>query len=118
MTTTCYACGKELEPVYNPDTEYQFENALWVTFSGSYSMFVDYIGDPELVGYKCVICHDCAHLLCAAVPWAQRLIKPQASHAHTEEYWQANPEHEGWDKAYWEKKGETDGSHEEETRET
>jgi hypothetical protein len=35
----CYACGKAL--VSDADTEYQFDNALWIGFHGGYGMFVD-----------------------------------------------------------------------------
>jgi hypothetical protein len=38
----CTACGITLTPdAACPDTEYQFENALWICFHGGYAMFVD-----------------------------------------------------------------------------
>lgn len=35
----CYACGGAL--VSDHDTEYQFDNALWIALHGGYGMFVD-----------------------------------------------------------------------------
>lgn len=38
----CVACKTELEPdSANPDTDYQFDNALWIKFEGGYGMFID-----------------------------------------------------------------------------
>lgn len=51
-------------------------------------------GQPD---YEAVICHDCAHALCAAVPWIEKLIRPHGSHAHKTEYQEAHPDHRGWD---------------------
>src|SRR5205807_3038064 len=31
---------------------------------------------------ECVICHECAHVLCEKVPWLGHLIMPESSHAH------------------------------------
>jgi hypothetical protein len=132
----CYACGIRLES--DTDTNYQFDNALWIGFHGGYGMFVDacdfptntenqwlrdgngeyllgpdekVIRDPDyrpeyhekriLPGrpdYEAVICHDCAHSASKVLPWLARLIRPEGSHAHAQEYWDAHPEHEGWDK--------------------
>jgi len=36
----CYACNAELEPD-GPDTDYQYDNALWITLDGGYGMFVE-----------------------------------------------------------------------------
>lgn len=105
--TNCFNCSAELKSdSVNPDTEYQFDNALWVGFFGGYGMFVDDIdvswgGAPRMLAgaaEEAVICHECAHELCETVPWIKRLLRPQKSHAHTTEYWEANPDHEGWDK--------------------
>jgi hypothetical protein len=42
IVSKCYACNKHLTPDNaNPDTEYQFDNALWIGFHGGYGMFVD-----------------------------------------------------------------------------
>lgn len=105
--TNCVSCSMELKSdSVDPTTEYQFDNALWIGFFGGYGMFVDDI-DTEF-GYKspmlkgaaeeAVLCHDCAHQLCETVPWIKKLLRPERSHAHTQEFWAANPDHEGWDK--------------------
>ena len=44
-----------------------------------------------------IICHECAHKLCDAVPWFKRLINPHNSHSHKTAYVEANPDHFGWD---------------------
>lgn len=36
----CYACGTELTPEHG-DTDYQFDNALWITLDGGYGMFIE-----------------------------------------------------------------------------
>ena len=51
-------------------------------------------GHPD---YEAVICHDCAHALCVAVPWIEKLLNSHGSHGHGEDYKQAHPEHYGWD---------------------
>ena len=102
----CLACESELtEDMGNPDTDYQFDNALWIGFFGGYGMFTDAIdvmlGNKEVLikgaAHEAVICHDCAHALCEQVPWIGKLIEPELSHAHTKEFWEANPDHDGWD---------------------
>lgn len=104
----CSACNQSLVPVFPDDqTDYQFDNALWIGFFGGYGMFVEGAGyidsaDKRKVieesSYEAVICHDCAHKLCEENPWISSLIRPLKSHSHTLEYWGTNPEHEGWDK--------------------
>ena len=125
----CFACGKELEPdLAGIETNYQFDNALWLAFHGGYGMFVDnieatmpyntadrwlqhedgaYILDkndemivnenwkpafyePRVLGgdYEAVICHECAHELCAKVPWLYQLINPPHSHSHKSKYYE------------------------------
>lgn len=74
---------------------YQFDNALWLRFSGGYAMFTDDM--LNTCGPKVVICHDCAHQLCVAVPWIGALLDPDRSHAHTGAFWAAHPGHVGWD---------------------
>lgn len=102
----CLSCGEELLPeIANSDTDYQFDNALWVGFFGGYGMFVDDIETefghtkPTLAGaaHEAVICHDCAHELCKNNPWINQLLKPTLSHAHKREFWEKHPYHEGWD---------------------
>lgn len=96
----CYACGKALEPVAITDnTTYQLDNALWLTFSGGYGMFIESFGDglvePESSQDHVVICHECAHALCAAVPWIGKLLDPLNSHSHKQGVdWTG---HSGWD---------------------
>lgn len=104
----CQKCIKELEPEpFNKTTDYQFENALWINFSGGYSMFIEdedfsknSTSPKHFPGstYEVELCHDCAHELCAQNPWINALLRPERSHAHTEEFWRNNPDHEGWDK--------------------
>lgn len=74
----CLACKAELRPVDGGfETDYQFENALWIGFFGGYAMFVDGIetefgyANPTIAGaaHDAVICHNCAHDLCVKVPW-------------------------------------------------
>jgi len=125
-----------------PDTEYAFDNCLWICFHGGYGMFVDNLqatlpnntedrwvrgedgeyktrtspngvtpienrnwepeyNEPRMMqppaDYECVICHDCAHALCAQVPWLERLLEPHRSHAHRTAWKEEHPEHYGWD---------------------
>jgi hypothetical protein len=89
----CAACGARLEPEHR-DTDYQFEGALWVVFEGGYGMFVDPCDEPAP---RAVICHGCAHELCALVPWAGELLQPHTSHSHRTDYIEKNPHHWGWD---------------------
>lgn len=79
-TVHCADCGTALKPEFDYDTEYQFDNALWVGFSGGYGMFIDPFGEKDP---KAVICHECAHALCAAHPWIEKLLDPHNSHAHS-----------------------------------
>jgi len=108
-----------------PDA-YQFDNAMWIGFHGGYGMFVDNMDvswpangmdrfddegnenpgwKPEYVekrilkgaDYEAVICHDCAHAACEALPWMARLLNPVHSHAHRGEYHGQHPDHIGWD---------------------
>lgn len=44
------------------------------------------------------LCHDCAHEACETVSCFGVLLKPATSHAHTQEFWAANPHHDGWDR--------------------
>lgn len=100
MPAECYACKKSLQPVFpdgNPDID-QYENALFVEFTGGYGEFVDVMDDPN--PYKAVICHECAHTLCNAVPWINKLIDPANSHSHSAEYIKTNLHHFGWDYSY------------------
>lgn len=103
----CQNCDKTLQKIDDFETDYQFENALWINFSGGYGMFVE--SNPynnnenppqhfKETDYESVICHDCAHGLCDTVPWISKILKPLLSHSHTQEFWDNNPEHDGWDK--------------------
>ena len=47
--------------------------------------------------YEAVICHECAHALCAQVPWLAKLLNPHGSHAHRTAWKEAHPDHWGWD---------------------
>jgi hypothetical protein len=90
-------CGAELVPEMNSDTDYQFDNALWINFDGGYGMFIDPFDEAPP---KVVICHECAHSLCDAVPWMKELLNPHSSHSHKTAYAEANPDHGGWDYDY------------------
>jgi hypothetical protein len=103
--TLCYSCDKALTS--DDDTDYQFDNALWIQLHGGYGMFVDEVGNDlgpyEFKGprgeYVVVICHECAHELCEKVPFFARLINPERSHAHrvTEIPRLIAEGHQGWD---------------------
>ena len=47
--------------------------------------------------YEAVLCHDCAHDMCAREPWLALLLNPHGSHAHKTEWKDAHPDHWGWD---------------------
>jgi hypothetical protein len=86
--TYCHVCKVRLKPDHT-DTDYQFDNALWITFDGGYGMFVDdldelYKGQSQWPDKRdrVVICHNCAHELCDIVPWVKKLLNPESSHSH------------------------------------
>lgn len=129
--TLCFACKKPLESDY--DTDYQFDNALWIRLDGGYGMFVDDLEDETQISIDVlglapgeaipwpigappwtpeqtaeyhrraaqaanrVICHECAHDLCDAVPWFKKWIDPHSSHSHRTSYVETHPGHFGWD---------------------
>ena len=99
VNDSCINCDVELElvfPEFAKEGSRQYDNALEICLGGGYSMFFDNIdGD-----YRVFLCHDCAHQACEALPWLDRLIRPLNSHAHTQQFWDANPDHEGWDKKH------------------
>ena len=84
---TCYACSTKLTPVFDEETTYQFDNALWLGFLGGYGMFTDNIRANHTLGegrkgaglndpdYRVVICGNCATKLCDKVPWIKELLK-------------------------------------------
>lgn len=84
---TCDACGKTLEKVFDrtPPEVLQYDNALHVRFDGGYGEFVDNFGtEEERDRYYAIICHECAHDLCAKVPWIKNVLLPERSHTHKE----------------------------------
>lgn len=133
----CYACGAKLTSDW--DTDYQFDNALWIGLHGGYAMFVDacdfptntedrwlrnpdgeyvlgpderLVDNPDWVpeyeeprvlacrpDEEAVICHECAHASCEALPWLARLIEPERSHAHPHDQVERlrAEGHKGWD---------------------
>jgi hypothetical protein len=95
-TIHCSACGCRLASVGRQDTEYQFDNAIWISFSGGYGMFVDPLGKEDPKG---VLCHDCAHRLCEQNPWVNALLRPFVSHSHPSAQTAAliAAGHQGWD---------------------
>ena len=92
--THCASCREELIPDGNMDTDYQFDNALWITFDGGYGMFIDPMCDKPP---RMVLCHECAHKLCDNNPAIHALLKPHSSHSHKTAYVEAHPDHYGWD---------------------
>lgn len=92
----CTACGSRLVAVGRMDSEHQFDNALWLEFSGGYGMFIDPCGEEPP---RAVLCHDCAHQLCDLLPWMAGLLQPSRSHSHRSEVAAALIEsgHDGWD---------------------
>jgi hypothetical protein len=106
--TKCIKCDAVLEPVGPSDTNFQFENALWLGFFGGYGMFVEsriFVQDPNDMSemairgasYELVICHDCAHEFMDTNPWMKKVFDPAHSHTHTSKYMMNNPEHYGPD---------------------
>ena len=99
----CHVCRAALTPVFEPEAtkgqeeRYQFDNALWVEFPGGYAMFTDDFGVSGPDRARAVLCHDCAHELCVAVPWIGALLEPASSHSHRTQFWAENPDHDGWD---------------------
>lgn len=114
----CFACHQPLKPVF-PDMhergDSQYENALKISFDGSYDMFIDppfmFVDEEDLEKLgtpneqikkgmldnplSLIICHDCAHDLCKKVPWISNLLEPSSSHSHSyDDDWTG---HEGWD---------------------
>lgn len=101
----CAACAAALKPVHwNPndgDAAYQFEGAMWIAILGGYSMFTDNLQSEgnyaQGSDYELVICHECAHKLCAENPWLANVIQPYFSHGHSLAYQEEHPDHGGWD---------------------
>jgi hypothetical protein len=70
----------------------QYDNALIITVSGGYGMFVEVpmMGGPD---ENLIICHDCAHRLCFMFPAFNDLIDPARSHTHRTDWLRENPDH-------------------------
>lgn len=97
--TRCISCGTL--PVTHTRGRFQnnqhyaeWDNALLIDLRGGYGMFFD---DHDQGPKSAALCHDCAHSLCDTVPWLAALLNPAKSHAHTQAYTDANPDHYGWD---------------------
>lgn len=108
IETKCTKCDAVLKPVMPEDTNFQFENALWLGFHGGYAMFVEsrmFAEDEHEsaetilpgVSYELVLCHDCAHEFMDTNPWMKRIFDPARSHTHTLAYAANNPDHYGPD---------------------
>lgn len=104
--TQCFRCEATLEGVMgSSDTQYHFDNALWLGFFGGYAMFTDNMDSPKPdpifnnTDYVCVLCHECAHKFMDENPWLKNLFHPFNSHSHTTAYITAHPDHFGWDYA-------------------
>jgi hypothetical protein len=74
----CSGCADELVPVFDTDTDTQFEGALWISFSGGYGMFIDPVGEPAP---RAVLCRVCAGDLCDTVGWVGDLLADTRSTA-------------------------------------
>lgn len=76
---SCTRCGTPL-PYLQPDdpSEYSYDRALRIRASGGYGMFIDPFvdGDPEIL-----LCHACAHAVCAALPWFAAAIDADFGHS-------------------------------------
>lgn len=89
MTTRCYSCSTSLTPVLPGDTNdaisgtTQLSDALWVSFYGGFGMFLESRGyngvESETNNFgsdaEVVLCHDCVHDACDALPWMKRLLE-------------------------------------------
>jgi len=106
----CFACRQPLKPVF-PDMHQrgasQYENALRISFDGSYEMFIDppfmFIDEDEYIDpdeftkkgmledpLSLIICHDCAHDLCNKVPWIKDLLDAENAHSHSANFEEEN----------------------------
>lgn len=47
--------------------------------------------------FKAMLCHECAHAACEALPWMKKLLNPHGSHSHRTSYVAEHPDHWGWD---------------------
>lgn len=94
---TCSNCETVLRSATSSDTTRQYDNALWITFGGGYDMFIDYLTPEEQP--EVVLCHACAHALCATVGWIGALLNPHESHAHRSDEIDSllRAGHTGWD---------------------
>jgi hypothetical protein len=92
----CHGCSTRLVPGLRTDTDYQFDNALWLQFDGGYGMFIDPMTEEPV---RAVICHACAHQLCDTVPWLAGLLNPANSHSHRVDQCEdlILEGHRGWD---------------------
>lgn len=104
----CFNCEQELRPVLaGNNTNYQYDNALWIGLFGGYGMFIE---SPDAVDnsnidalngsgatFELVLCHDCAHKLCVMFPKLEGIIDTHSAHSHRLGYVEENPDHYGWD---------------------
>jgi hypothetical protein len=76
---TCTRCGREL-PYLQPEdpSEYSYAKGLRLVATGGYGMFIDPMmdGNPEIL-----LCHECAHAICAAMPWLAAAIDASFGHS-------------------------------------
>ena len=104
---TCFKCNKTLDPLAGMETDFQFDNALWLGFFGGYGMFVESprmarenSDEPTVIpgaSFEAVLCHECAHEFMDTNPWLKRLFEPYSSHAHSSSYMARFSDHYGWD---------------------
>lgn len=94
----CARCGTDkFQAVIEgeePSKTFHLNNVLLVSFGGGYGMFTDPTSKWEIAELKdIVICHDCAHKLCENEPWIGKILEPEMSHTHTQEYLDSHPDH-------------------------
>lgn len=85
----CFNCGGKLQPVFDgamaaeSEAYDQFSEALPLYLDGGYGMFFDWPLSVEQEAtldrgthmMKVLLCHDCGHKLCEALPAVGRLLE-------------------------------------------
>lgn len=71
-TKHCSSCDAELKPVFDADTDEQFDDALPISFGHGYGMYFDDMDRNEVKG---ILCKPCAKKLIKKNPWMGKLIR-------------------------------------------
>ena len=97
---TCTGCGKNhelhLNELDNGSLEAETDNLL---FLRRWWGRLGQVCEPhplEPLG-QARLCHECAHDWCSGHEYAEIIFEPARGHAHLSEFWDAHPEHVGWD---------------------